>query len=196
MDPRFVFDPSFRSNPEAMRQMAAEVRREARQRVFGSIRINNLVMTVLGWLFLVLGAVAGGLFFAGVAGPDVPIFGILAPLFLVMAAPFLLLARLTRITPRGLLREGISAQARVREVRSLGRSMGVRVPGVHNATVTKVTMVLDVWHEGAPPFTVSHSEFVLGSDFQALQIGSTLPVRLSPRDVTKLAIDWEAMPAG
>src|SRR5687767_8407575 len=80
---------------------------------------------------------------------------------------FLAISRRTApTTSRALLQSGVSGSALVREVKSLTRNVGVKLPGL-SATAGLVTCALTVTVQGREADVV-HREFILGSDLRYL----------------------------
>ncbi len=188
---RMLTDPKAMQDPERLKAFRAEQERETRRRVLGSLRLNSLILTILGSV-----ALAGGLVLASLAlsSPATikgapPIAGLLP---MGIGALFVFVGRRTApTTSRALLQNGVAGTAVVREVKSLTRNVGVKLPGI-SATAGLVTCTLTVSVQGRE-VDVEHREFILGSDIRYLMVGSTLPVRCAGGDPSKLAIDWNAL---
>jgi hypothetical protein len=196
---RQLTDPEARKDPAKMRAMASELRKASRRTILSSLRTNSVVMGTAGWIFLAVAFAAATAFLVRnlrilpaaleVSG-DVAI--IVCPLFAVLGGAFVLFARMTSLPPRSLLRNGVCAEATVREVKALGRTLGIEKPGI-SATASRVTLVLSVRSPGASAFDTVHNEFIVGADLRHLQVGSTVPLRVDPRNPKRLAIDWDAI---
>jgi hypothetical protein len=200
MDPemlKLMTDPEARKDPEKMRAMLAGVRKSGRNIVIDSARTNSVIMTVGGSLMIAAGAGAAASFMIGSAVPDlrlVPAEALLwaAPLFALMGAAFVFFGWWTAMPSKRLLRSGATAKATVREVKALGRTIGIHKPGI-DATLSRVTVVLAVTPDAGTPFEALHSEFITGGDLRHLQVGATVPVRFDPKKPSRLAIDWDAI---
>ncbi len=188
---RLLTDPKALQDPERLKAFRAEQERQTRRRVLNSLRINSLIMTGLGALALSVGCVVAALaLFSPAAIKNAPIAAGLIPIGI--GALFLVVGRRTAPpTSRAVLQSGVPGSAVVREVKSLTRNMGVKLPGV-SATAGLVTCALTVTVQGRE-VDVEHREFILGSDLRYLMVGSTLPIRCANGDPKKLAIDWNAM---
>ena len=188
---RLLTDPKALQDPERMKAFRAEQERETRRRVLNSLRINSLVLTGLGGLALVVaGLVVAVASLAPGAIKGVSPVGGLIPLGI--GALFLVAGlRSAPTTSRSVLQSGVSGSAVVREVKSLTRNMGVKVPGI-SATVGLITCALTVNVQGRE-VDVEHREFILGSDLRYFTVGATLPIRCANGDPNKLAIDWNAV---
>lgn len=199
MDPemlKLVTDPEARKDPERMRAMADAMRKTARNVVIDSARLNSVIMTVVGSLMIAAGVGVAALFALGVAAPDlrtIPNEAVWAALLLgPMGAAFVFFGRWTAMPSKRLLRSGSRATAIVREVKALGRTIGIQKPGI-NATLSRATVVLAVTPDAGAPFEVLHSEFITGGDLRHLQVGASVPVRFDPRKPSRVAIDWDAI---
>jgi hypothetical protein len=188
---RMLTDPKALQDPERLKAFRAEQERETRRRVLARLRINSMIMTGLGSVALVVGCgvAALALFSPAAINGAPPVAGLLP---LGIGALFLVAGlRTAPTTSRAVLQSGVSGTAIVREVKSLTRNMGVKMPGV-SATVGLVTCALTVTVQGRE-VDVEHREFILGSDLRYLMVGSALPIRCSNGDPSKLAIDWDAL---
>lgn len=190
MDPnvlRVLTDPNARKDPEQIRAAMASASNAARQSVLNSVRLNSLVMSILGYLLIAAGLV---ILVLGVLGwlPLEVGYAALLPAF--MGALFVFLARLTALPSRSLLRNGQRCQATVREVKGLGRTIGIEKPGI-SATLSRVTVVLDIPELGPSGVAIEHRQYIMGSDLGQLQVGATVPVRVDPKNPKRLAFDWD-----
>jgi hypothetical protein len=183
-------DPEARKDPAKMRELMDRLGKGSRQTVLDSVRTNAVIMSFAGWILLAVSSLAGVAFLAGLAPKSVAL--ITCPMLVVIGVAFVLLARMTSLPPRSLLRNGISATATVREVKSIGRTIGIEKPGI-TATLSKVTVALSVQPQGAPAFDTEHSEYIVGGDLRYLQVGATVPVRCDRKNPTRLAFDWESV---
>lgn len=191
MDPnvlRVLTDPQARQDPTQLKAAMRSMRQATRQSVLGSVRLNALVMSLVGYAMLVGACVVGALSLLGLL-PKEAGFGALG--LATMGALFALLARSTALPPRSLLRHGTPYSATVVEVRGLGRSIGIEKPGV-SATLSQVTVVLSIPQLGPAGSNIVHREYILGGDLAQLQRGASIPVRCDPQQPTRLAIDWDA----
>lgn len=191
MDPkvlRMMTDPKALRDPEAMRALAVELRASTRQSALKSLRTNSSVSRVLGALLLVAAlGIALAVPFGAV--PTEALF--VSALCAVLGGVFAFVARLTAPPSARLLQRGLPGRATVREVKGFGRTMGIEKPGL-SATLSRVTVALQVERAGLPPFDLDHSELMLSSDLQYLQAGASIPVRLDSSG-RRLAIDWSAL---
>ena len=190
MDPnvlRVLTDPSARQDPQQVRAAMAAASNAARQSVLNSVRLNSLVMSVLGYLLIVVGLVIAAL---GVLGWLPQEVGLAALLPALVGALFVFLSRLTALPSRSLLRNGRRCLATVREVKGLGRTIGIEKPGI-SATLSRVTVVLDIPELGPSGVAVEHRQYIMGSDLGQLQVGATVPVRSDPKNPKRLAFDWD-----
>jgi len=188
---RILTDPQALQDPERLKAFRAQQEREMRRRVLGSLRINSLIMTSIGLLAFTVGttvALLAVLSPAAIGGVS-PIAGIL-PIG-IGALFFVAGRRMASPASRSLLTSGVPGTAVVREVKSLTRNMGVKIPGV-SATAGLVTCALTVTVQGRE-LDVEHRELILGSDLRYLMVGSSVAVRCAPNDPSKLAFDWDAM---
>lgn len=207
---RLLTDPSARNDPDFVRRVRDTERRERRRNLFQMLRITSLVMAGIGPLLLVisgvvvLGAVASALFAGSFGGGT---FGggpmgmgpmMLIPLIAPALGPAIAgvvlsgLAFWLWVPGRGLLTTGMQGQATVVQVLAVGN--GIRVKGGRTyGTVVKATVALRVMPPNGAPYDVTHKEPILDTDIMALQVGATIPVRISPSSPTKLMIDWDAM---
>jgi hypothetical protein len=197
MDPellRVLTDPAARADPARVKAAMRGMHRSTRQSVLGSVRVNNLAMSVVGAVLLLAGlACFAVLPFAGALPTElatVPL-GIGALLF-VLGAVFFGLSRLFVLPSRSLLTNGARGQAIVRQVKSVGRTIGIKKSGL-SATVSRITVTLAVSPEAGAPFEIDHAEMMLSSDLGQLQNGATLPIRHLASDPRRLAIDWDAL---
>lgn len=189
MDPnvlRVMTDPAARNDPALLRQAMNAMHAQSRRSVLSSVRLNSVMMGALGYLALAaaLGVSAAATFELVPAGAWVA-----ALVLAAVGGLFVFLARLTALPPRSLLKHGVKRQALVREVKALGRTIGIEKPGI-SATLSKVTVVLTIPELSGEAF--EHREYVLGGDLARLQVGSSIPVRCDPKRPQRLAIDWEA----
>ena len=60
---------------------------------------------------------------------------------------------------------------------------------------TRVTVVLQVQPENGQPFQIDHREVIDFEEVRRLHRGATVPVRLTPGNPRRMAIDWDAMGA-
>jgi hypothetical protein len=196
MDPDLVMrmmDPAVRNNPAELRRLSQETRRAARLQALRSVRLNGLIMQCVG-----LGMTAGGLAAAAFAVvraatlrgwpgfQDPAVF--VAVLLTAMGAMFVVFGRMFGVPSP--MQGGVPATARVKVVRSLGRSIGIRRPGL-TAVLTKINLVFSVQPPDGPAVDVPHSEFVIATDLRLLQVGATVPVRIAPGRPHRMAIAWE-----
>ncbi|HEX8790987.1 MAG TPA: hypothetical protein VF765_08535 [Polyangiaceae bacterium] len=56
-------------------------------------------------------------------------------------------------------------------------------------------MALQVQPENGQPFQIDHREIIDFDDIRRLQRGATVPVRLTPGNPRRMAIDWDAIEA-
>ena len=190
MDPnvlRVLTDPNARKDPAHVRAAMASASNAARQSVLNSVRLNSLVMSVVGYLLIAGGLVVGGLGVLGWLPPEARLAGLLP---VAMGALFVFLASLTALPSRSLLRNGRRCQATVREVKGLGRTIGIEKPGI-SATLSRVTVVLDIPELGPSGVAIEHRQYILGGDLGHLQVGATVPVRCDPKKPKRLAFDFD-----
>ena len=193
---KLMTDPEARKDPERLRALSRSISAEARRSVIGSARTNSVVMGVLGYLllaasFVVIALVVAPPFVTFL--PELPAEAMfVALLFDVIGGLFVVFARYTAMPSASLLRNGARGRATVREVKALGRSIGIRKPGI-TATLSRVTLVFHVEPESSAPFDLQHSEFILSSDLTHLQVGATVPIRHSRSNSQELVIDWDAL---
>jgi hypothetical protein len=190
MDPnvlRVLTDPNARKDPEQVRAAMASASDAARQSVLNSVRLNSLIMSLVGYLLIAAGLAAGALGVLRWLPMDV---GFAALLPVLVGGVFVFLARLTALPPRSLLRNGRRCQATVREVKGLGRTIGIEKPGI-SATLSRVTVVLDIPELGPSGVALEHRQYILGGDLGRLQVGATVPVRSDPKNPKRLAFDWD-----
>jgi len=193
MDPKLMMklmDPAVRADPEAMKRLAQETRREVRREVLGSVRLNGIVMTVVGGLLVVAGLACGVLALVegrpgGPAGAPYPF---LALLLGGMGAVFAVLGRVFSVP--GEVKNGALGMATVKEVRGVGRSISIQKPGL-TASLTKLTLLVSVTPPSGAAFDAVFSELVPSSDMMRLQLGAEVPVRIDPKKPTRFSIDWE-----
>ncbi|HXK17449.1 MAG TPA: hypothetical protein VNG33_06595 [Polyangiaceae bacterium] len=191
MDPnvlRVLTDPEARKDPAQLRAALGAMSKSTRQAVFDSVRINGIVMTGVGYAMIVGAAGAAAASLLGLLPKELGYSGILLA---AMGALFIFLSRFTALPPRSLLRNGTALVATVRQVKSIGRTIGVSKPGL-NATLSQVTVVLSIPQLGPAGSEIEHREFILGSDLSRLQVGSTINVRSDPKRPERLAFDWDS----
>ncbi len=181
-------DPEARKDPARMREVMSRVGQSARRDVLRAVRLNALIMSVVGVAMLLGGVGVGVAALAGVIPREAGIGGVV---LVAMGGLFYGLSRMTTLPPLSLLRNGTACQATVREVKALGRSIGIEKPGI-SATLSKVTVLLSVQPPGAASIEVEHSQFIMGNDLSRLQVGANVPVRCDPRNPKRLAFDFEA----
>lgn len=198
MDPnllRLATDPEARRDPAFMKATISGMHRATRDKALGTMRVNNLVMGILGSLGILGGLGAAVLGLAGMVLPQLGIPGALlggALLPLLLGVLFAGLSYRYRVPPKSLLTEGVPASAQVVVVRGMGTTVGLKQPGMH-VTLSRVTVALRVTPPNGAPFDVEHEEMMLGSDLRFLQNGATVPVRLAASNPRKLTIDWNAI---
>lgn len=203
---RLLTDPSARNDPDFVRRVRNTEKRERRRNLFQMLRITSLVMAGVGPLLLVisgvlaLGAIASALFAGSLGGG---VMGMRGPMMLIpMVAPVLGpaiagavlsgLAFWLWVPGRRLLTTGMQGQATVLQVLAIGN--GIRVKGGRTyGTVVKATVALRVMPPNGAPYELTHKEPILDVDIAALQVGATIPVRISPTNASKLLIDWDAI---
>src|SRR6185369_6107678 len=95
--------------------------------VLSSVRINSLLMSIVGYLLMVGGVSAAVACLLGWLPQEA---GLAALLPLLMGGLFVVLARMTALPPRSLLKNGRACQATVSEVKALGRTIGIEKPGI------------------------------------------------------------------
>ncbi len=191
---RLLTDPSARNDPEFVRRVRNEARAERRRGVFTILRVTSLVMVGLGPFLLGLsGLLAVGAIASRFLPLGVPGDALFAGVFLgVFGAVMSGLAVWLWVPGRGLLTSGVQAQATVQQV--LGVRGGVTVKsGGTSGTVVRVSLVLRVMPPSGASYDVTHREPILDTDLGSLQLGATIPVRVSPTSPSKLLIDWDAM---
>lgn len=176
MDPdllRVLTGPEASKDPAQLRAAMNTIRTAARQSALRSVRLNALALRVVGY-----GLIAGGLgvVAARVAGqlPHEAVY--VGVIVAAVGGLFTFLARLTALPPLSLLKNGSRLQATVREVKAVGRTLGIEKPGL-SATLSRVTVVLEIPELGAAGANLEHSQFILGDDLGRLQVGATVPVR-------------------
>jgi hypothetical protein len=194
---KLMTDPEARKDPERLRALSRSMGAEMRRSVIGSARANSIVMGVLGYALLAASFVVIALVvFPPLVAPflpELPAEAMFVALLLdVIGGLFVVLARYTAMPSASLLRNGARGRATVREVKALGRSIGIKKPGIR-ATLSRVTVVFHVEPESSAPFDLEHSEFILSSDISHLQVGSAVPVRHSASNPQRLVIDWDAL---
>jgi hypothetical protein len=186
---RMMTDPEALRDPERLKAFRAQQERETRRRVLGSLRINSLVLTILGSIGFTLGCLMVALkLLAPELVEGVPVFGGLLPMG-IGALFFFLGRRMAPVTSRSVLMDGVSGTAVVREVKSLTRNVGIKLSGI-SATAGLMTCGLTVSVQGRE-VDVEHREWILGSDIRYFTIGKTLPIRCAAGNPNKLAIDWD-----
>ena len=136
MDPnvlRVLTDPEARKDPARLRAAMAQVSNSARQSVLSSLRINSLLMSIVGYL-LVLGGVAAAV--ACLLGLLPQEAGLAALLPLLMGGLFVVLARMTALPPRERRQRGLAAfvtrcpeHCRVRQQPRSAHSRAIRFSG-------------------------------------------------------------------
>jgi hypothetical protein len=194
---KLLTDPEARKDPEKLRAFSRSIGAETRRSVIGSARTNGIVMGVLGYLLLAASFVVIALVvFPPFVAPslfELPAEAMFVALLLdVIGGLFVVLARSTAMPSASLLRNGVRGRATVREVKALGRALGIRKPGI-TATLSRVTLLFHVEPEGQPPFDLEHSEFILSSDLTHLEVGSTVPIRHARSNPQRMAIDWDSI---
>jgi hypothetical protein len=186
---RVLTDPKAREDPARLRAAMSSMRDSARRAVVDSVRLNGAIMGGLGYALLAGGLGTGAAALAGVVPTEA---GMAALLMSAIGALFAGFARMTALPPRSLLRNGTAFQAVVREVKALGRTIGIEKPGIR-ATLTKVTVVLSVPQPDGSNLDVEHREFIVGGDLARLQVGAAVPVRVDPKNPNRLAFDFDRL---
>jgi hypothetical protein len=193
---KVMTDPEARKDPERMRALSAAMTRNARKTVIEAARTNSVVMSVVGSLMIAAGIVLLALFTVGIAIPNLRTIPSevlwAAPLVGLMGSAFVFFGSWTAMPSKRLLTSGSTARATVHEVKALGRTIGIRKPGIQ-ASLSRVTVFLAVTPDAGAPFEALHSEFITGGDLRHLQVGASIPVRFDSRNPSRLAIDWDAI---
>ena len=190
MDPnvlRVLTDPAARKDPEQLRAALSAMGKATRQSILAAVRINGIVMSVVGYA-LIAGAL--GVAIASLLGFVPKEAGYSGILLVAIGALFVFLSRWTALPSRSLLRNGTRLQASVREVKAIGRTIGIEKPGI-SATLSQVTVVLSIPGLGSAGNEIEHREYIMGGDLARLQVGSTINVRSDPKRPRRLAFDWE-----
>lgn len=200
---RLLTDPSARNDPNFVRHVRSGMRRESRDRVFRTLRTISLVLGLVGVGMLGLSVVIA---LAGVGselmrfGMDMRSFNVGALISAVAPALFMsifgfVLAGVgmwTYVPSQALLTSGIQASASVVQVLGLSNGMTIKGSNMY-ATVSTVNVLLRVMMPNGAPYDVNHKERIISSDVGSLQVGATIPVRVSPSNPQKLLIDWNAI---
>lgn len=196
---RLATDPNARNDPDFVRRMAQGRRTQMRDRVFGTLRMTCLVMGLVGVVALAVGGLLATIGVVGMVAPRgaLPVgFPPLSPMSalgpLIVGGVFVGLAIWLWVPSQSLRKTGREARAQVMQVLSMGSAIRVKGPSFVGS-VGRVTVLLRVMPPNAAPYDVTHSERILTSDLSHLQNGATVPVRVSPSNAHKLALDFDAI---
>jgi hypothetical protein len=197
MDPnmlRLATDPNARRDPAFVKRARASMHRETRNAAIGSVRTTWMVMGGVGGLLLLLGLAVGALAVVGLVLPSLGTNALAFPggLLALIGGVFVGVSFFVVPPSRSLLESGVSAQASVVAVLAMGSGMTIKKPGFV-VSLGRVTVALRVSPPNGVPYDVTHRELIVASDLSHLQVGATIPVRLSPTSPTKLVIDWNAI---
>jgi hypothetical protein len=195
---RRITDPQARKDVERAMALAQGAGRASRRVNMQSMRTSNTVGKVLGALVLVAGAIAAGIEalvrLGVVQGPDSTGFdlpGSVALLLVPMGGFFSWFARRDPLPSPNLLANGARGWATVVEVKAVDGL--TRTSEASSHSYTRVTVALEVQPESGPPFQIDHREVIDYEEIRRLQSGARVPVRLTPGNPRRMAIDWDAM---
>jgi hypothetical protein len=179
------------------KELAAYISKSHEARVDRMLRVNNMVMRILGSLLLVGGLMALILSFDGSLGPMSK-----SPLLIVGAtmAPIGLLFSwfAGRYSPQStrILQSGKPAKAKVISIDMNGRSFSMKSGGTSVSAVIP-TILFEVQRPQMKPYQVKYSYYLPSSVSQRLwkgelQAGTVLDAKVSRKNSNKIAIVWDA----
>jgi hypothetical protein len=197
---RKITDPQARKDLERVMALAQGATRASRRVNLQSMRTNNTGGMVLGVLLLVAGAIAAGIeglvrlgVAPGLDSAGFDVAGFAALLLVPMGGFFFWFARRDPLPSPNLLANGARGWATIVEVKAVGGLTRTSESSSHS--YTRVTLALEVQPENGQPFQIDHREIIDFDEVRRLESRARVPVRLTPGNPRRMAIDWDAMVA-